>query len=80
MFPKEFLIAPHFYPIFQSKCCLPFTYIGEPKGSIFKLENKTFFFGELPEFHFFLLMGRSNWLIPKKKTWETPRLINVKHK
>ncbi len=29
---KEFPIAPQFYPICQSKCCPPFTYVGERKG------------------------------------------------
>jgi hypothetical protein len=28
MFPKEFPITPHFYPICFGKCCPPFTYIG----------------------------------------------------
>jgi len=35
MFPKEFPISPHAYPICFSKCCFPFTYIGGPKGKNF---------------------------------------------
>jgi hypothetical protein len=31
MFPKEFQIAPQFYPICFVKCCPPFTYIIGPK-------------------------------------------------
>jgi len=36
--PKEFPIAPHFYPICFGKCCPLFTYIGGPKkrNSIFQ--------------------------------------------
>jgi hypothetical protein len=56
MFPKEFLIAPHFYPICFGKCCPPFTYIGGPKfrNSIF--QNRTFSSGE-PLYYEFLRDG-----------------------
>ncbi len=62
--------------MFFGKCCLPFTYIGGPQWKNFILQNKTFYFGELRYFHFFGVMGQSNWLIAKKKnwTWEAPRL------
>jgi hypothetical protein len=32
MFPKEFPVTTHFYPICFGKCCPPFTFIGGPKG------------------------------------------------
>ncbi len=48
MFPKEFPIAPHFYPKCFDKCCPPFTYIGGPKGGNSVLQNRTFYFGEPP--------------------------------
>jgi hypothetical protein len=45
---KEFPTSPHhFYPICFGKCCPPFTYIGGPKGQIFILQIKTFFYEKL---------------------------------
>jgi len=46
--PNIFFIAPHSYPICFGKCCPPFTYIGAPKGMKSRLQNRTFYFRELP--------------------------------
>ncbi len=53
VFPNMFFIAPNFFPICFGKCCPPFTYIGAPKGINSILQNRTFYFGEPPYFHFF---------------------------
>ncbi len=50
--PGIFSIAPHFYRICFGKCCHPFTYIGGPNGMNIIFQNKTFYFGEPPQFHF----------------------------
>ncbi len=57
VFPLRIPITFHFYPICFGKCCFPFIYIGGPKGRNFIYQNKTFYFGELLEFHFFGVMG-----------------------
>ncbi len=81
-FPKEFSIAPHFYPICFGKCCPPFTYIhGQPKGRNSMLQNRTLYLGSLHSFSFFGVMSQSNWLIANQKknwTWEAHHLINRK--
>jgi len=46
--PDMFPIAPHFYPICFGKCCPPFTFIAQPKGRNFILQNRRFYFGEPP--------------------------------
>ncbi len=50
MFPKEFIITPHFYPICFGKCCPAFTYIPGPKGRSSRLHNRTFHLAEATEF------------------------------
>jgi hypothetical protein len=57
----------NFYPICLGKWCLPFTYIGGPKGRNCILQNRTFCFGESPLVLFFGVMGQSNWHVAKKK-------------
>jgi hypothetical protein len=47
-FPNKFSIAPDFSPICFGKCYPPFTYIAGPKERNTILQNKTFYFGELP--------------------------------
>jgi hypothetical protein len=44
VFPKEFPIAPHFYPICFGKCCPPFTCVGGSKGRNSILQNRTLYF------------------------------------
>ncbi len=46
VFPNMSSIGTHFYSICFGKCCPPFTYIAGPKGRNFKLQNRTFYFGE----------------------------------
>jgi hypothetical protein len=46
--PKEFPIAPYFYPICFGNCCPLFTSIGGPNGRHSILQNRTFYFGEPP--------------------------------
>jgi len=48
MYPKEFPIAPHFYPISFGKCCSLFTNIGGPRGRNSMIQNRTFYLGEPP--------------------------------
>jgi hypothetical protein len=43
LFPKEFPIAPYFYPICFGKCCPPFIYIPGPKGRNSIIRNRTFY-------------------------------------
>jgi hypothetical protein len=67
MFPKEFPITPHFYPICFGKCCPAFTYIPGPKGSSSRLHKRTFHLVETTEFFCFLgVMGESNWFFAKR--------------
>ncbi len=49
------------------------------KGEELLLQNRTFYFGEPSKFHFFWVMGQSNWLVARGKTKEkkeAPHLIN----
>ncbi len=62
-----FSIAPHFNSICFGKCCPPFNYIAGPKGRNNILQNRTFYFGQPPYFHFFWVMGQSNWLVAREK-------------
>ncbi len=82
VFSNMLSITPHFYPICFGNSCPPFTYIVGPKGMNSILQNRTFYFGEPPYFHFKLNDGQSNWQLiatkKKKKTWEAPHLINRK--
>ncbi len=63
---KEFPITPHFYFMWFGKCCPPFTYIGGQKGKNFIFQNRTFYFGEPPQFPFFLSDGQIGSLQQKK--------------
>jgi hypothetical protein len=45
MFPKEFLVGPHFYSVCFGKSCPPFTYIGVPKARNSILKIKPFIWG-----------------------------------
>jgi hypothetical protein len=80
--PNGFLIfSPTFSPylltfICLGKWCLPFTYIGGPKGKDCTIQNKAFCFGEFSLLYFFGVMGQSNWHVAQKKAWEAPHLIN----
>jgi hypothetical protein len=50
-----------------SKCCLPFTYIGGPKGKNFILQNRTFYFWGASIILFFLSDGQIGSLQKNKK-------------
>jgi hypothetical protein len=50
----------------NANVCPPFTYKGAPKGMNSILQNRTFYFGEPPYFHLFLVMGESNQLLARK--------------
>jgi hypothetical protein len=77
MFPKEFQIAPHFYPICFGKCCPPSTNIGGQKAWNGYFKREPSILGSLHSFIFFsdrpiklAYAKEKNW------TWEAPHLMN----
>jgi hypothetical protein len=57
IFPKEFLVAPHFIPYVLANVVLLFTCIAKPKGRNPILQNRTLYFEGLPFFSFFWIDG-----------------------
>jgi hypothetical protein len=80
MFPKEFSITPHFYPICFGKCYPPFTYIGGQKGGALYFKLEPSILGNLHRFFFFPEWW-ANQINPFEKnkfkwTWKAPYLMN----
>jgi hypothetical protein len=64
-----FSIAPHFIPYaLANVVLLSPVYEGRRGGTLyFILQNRAFYSGECPQFHFFGVMGQSSWLVAKEK-------------
>jgi hypothetical protein len=70
-----FCIAPHFIPYaLANVVLLSPIYMGRRGGTqYYILPNRAFYYGEYPQFHFFRVMGQSNWLVAKDKKIELRR-------
>jgi hypothetical protein len=84
VFPKEFPIACHFYPICFGKCCRPSTRVGGSKGRNSKFQNRTLYF--LHRFVCFVLFFFWEWwanqigsLQKENWIWDTPHVFNANH-
>ncbi len=61
MLPKFPMYSPTYspqhltlIPYALANCCPPFTHMGGPKGRNSTFQNRTFYLGEPPQFHFFV--------------------------